>query len=249
MVEDLKSFLENEVITNVPNMVWIVLGIFILIIYFAISKKIRNKRLLETVTKPNRGTKSERDLVLKLLKSGISPDSIFHDLYVRKYSGKFSQIDLVIASEVGIIVIEVKDYSGWIFGNGKHTQWTQVLAYGRDKYRFYNPILQNKKHIEDLRKQSEQFSNLPFYSVVVFYGDCELKDISFVPRGTYIVKANRIFEVFRIIYNNNQPVSYTNKYEIDKVLREAMYNGENPETQTHHIENVKDMLGKHRVFD
>jgi len=66
---------------------------------------------------------------------------------------------------------------------------------------------------------------------------------------SFIVKSNRIFEVLRIIYSNNKSVSYTDKYEISKVLREAMYNGENPETQTQHIENVKDMLGKHRVFD
>ena len=41
---------------------------------------------------------------------------IFHDLYVEKHKGHFSQIDLVVVTEVGIIVFEVKDYSGWIFG-------------------------------------------------------------------------------------------------------------------------------------
>ena len=90
---------------------------------------------------------------------------------------------------------------------------------------------------------------MPFYSIVVFYGNCVMKDVSFVQGGTYIVKAKRIFEVLRIIFKNNEPVRYTNKSEISKVLREAVFNGENPEIQTQHIENVKDMLGKHRVFD
>ena len=30
----------------------------------------------------------------------------------------FHQVDIVIAPPQGIIVIELKDYSGWIFGNG-----------------------------------------------------------------------------------------------------------------------------------
>ena len=78
---------------------------------------------------------------------------IFHDLYVEKHKGYFSQIDLVVVTEVGIIVFEVKDYSGWLFGSGNQSQWTQVLAYGKQKYRFYNPIMQNNKHVTELRKQ------------------------------------------------------------------------------------------------
>ena len=234
---------------NVPTLVLIIFIIYILIFFYVIFDRIRNKNLLETVTKLNRGTKTERDLVLKLLKFGISPEEIFHDLYVRNYNGMFSQIDLVIATNVGIIVIEVKDYSGWIFGNGTHTQWTKVLAYGQEKYRFYNPIMQNNKHIKDLKNQIKQFKDIPFFSVVVFFGDCELKDISFVPGGTFIVKSNRVLEVMNIIMSNNRSARYTDKYEVDRVLREAVQNGENIETKTQHIENIKDMLGRHRVFD
>jgi len=36
-------------------------------------------------------------------------------LYIRKHNGDFAQIDLVVATKVGIIVFEVKDYRGWIF--------------------------------------------------------------------------------------------------------------------------------------
>ena len=63
---------------------------------------------------------------------------------------------------------EVKDYNGWIFGSGYNSQWTQVLAYGNSRYRFYNPIMQNSKHISDLKKQLRQFETIPFYSIIVF---------------------------------------------------------------------------------
>ena len=238
---DFKSYL--------PYVKWIPLIIFLYLCFYTIFRKIRDKKLLETVTKLNRGTRTERDLVLKLLKHGIPPQTIFHDLYVKKNNGEFSQIDLVVAAKSGIIVFEVKDYSGWIFGNGQHREWTQVLAYGQEKYRFYNPIIQNNKHITEIRKKLKQFENIPFYSVVVFYGNCVLKDINFVPDGTFLVKSARIFEVLDIIMSKNKLAPYTDKFEVVKVLKEAVYNGNNKAIQTQHIENVKDMLGKHRIFN
>ncbi len=232
-----------------PYIKWIPLIIFLCLCFYAIYRKIRDKKLLETVTKSNRGTRTERDLVLTLLKYGVHAQAIFHDLYIRKSNGKFSQIDLVVASKTGIIVFEVKDYSGWIFGNGKNREWTQVLAYGQEKYRFYNPILQNNKHIDEIRKKLRQFEYVPFYSVVVFYGNCELKDINFVPEGTFIVKSARILEVMDIILNKKELASYADKFEVVKLLKDAVCNGNSDTIQTQHIENVKDMLGKHRIFN
>ena len=228
---------------------WILIGIISLVVFILLFREIRDKKLLETVTKPNRGTRTERDLVLKLLKNGIPALTIFHDLYVKKHNGNFSQIDLVVATKVGIIVLEVKDYSGWIFGAGHNSQWTQVLAYGKKKYCLYNPIMQNSKHITDLRKQLRQFETVPFYSIVVFYGNCILKDITFVPNGTFLVKSHRVLEVMGAIIKNNNHARYTNKNEIVRILKEAVKNGEDKETQIQHIKNVRDMLGKDKIFD
>ncbi|HYF67819.1 MAG TPA: NERD domain-containing protein [Ohtaekwangia sp.] len=220
-----------------------------LFIGFIIYEKVRDQRLLKSVTNKSRGTKSERDLVLMLIKYGISKQHIFHDLYVEKGEDEFSQTDLVILTKVGIIVFEVKDYSGWIYGNGNQSQWTKVLAYGKQKYLFYNPIRQNNTHISELRRQLYQFENIPFYSVIVFFGDCVLKNINFVPNGTFIVKSKRVLEAVRKILRDNQPYIYSNENEIIWILREAVTNGGNLKNQTHHSENIKDMLGTHRIFD
>jgi len=227
---------------------WLIIGFFV-IISFSIFFKIKERKLLETVTKSYRGTKSEKRLVLKLLKYGISAEDIFHDLYLEKANNNFSQIDLIILSKVGIIVFEVKDYSGWLFGKGNQDKWTQVLAYGRKKYRFYNPIKQNNGHITALRKKLEQFDNVPFYSVIVFFGDCKFKDISFIPQGTFLTYSKRIKDVMNTIINKNVPVNYSNKLEIIKILKEAVNNGENKNVQKKHIENIKDMLGKERIYE
>lgn len=221
---------------------YIILGIFLLLVSYVVYTKLRDKKLLDTVTKTYRGTYSERNLVLKLLKSGIPSQTIFHDLYVKKDSKNYSQIDLVVATKVGILVFEVKDYSGWIFANGS-PKWTQVLAYGKQKYKFYNPIMQNNSHIADLRKQLKQFENIPFYSIIVFYGNCVLKEVGHVPYGTFIIKPGSVRELINDILRKAEPAKYSDKYEIVRVLNEAVKNGESKEIQIQHIENIRNKFG------
>mgnify|MGYP003954410923 FL=1 len=212
------------------------------------NQRKRDRKLIESVTSLCRGTYSERLLILKLLKSQIPSVTIYHDLIIKKDNDKFSQIDLVIVTSQGIIVFEVKDYSGWIFGSGNNTNWTQVLSYGKRKYKFYNPIKQNNNHITELRKTLKQFDKIPFFSVIVFFGDCELKEINYVPKGTYLVKSHRLFEVLNLIKNENEPTEYSNKREVVNKLKELVSLGENVEYQKQHIENIKDMVGKDRIF-
>jgi hypothetical protein len=182
------------------------------------------------------------------LKKGFPSVTIYHDLIIKKDNNGFSQIDLVLVTSEGIIVIEVKDYSGWIYGSGNNTNWTKVLSYGKKKYKFYNPIKQNNNHISELRKTLNQFENIPFFSVIVFFGDCELKEINYVPKGTYLVKSHRVFEVLNLIKNENEPTHYTNKREVVDKLKELVSLGENVEYHKQHIENIKDMVGKERIF-
>lgn len=234
---------------NINTILWICVGLSVLIGLIPLFRRIRDVKLLKTVTSLDRGTKAERDLVLKLLKHRIPAQTIFHDLCIEKHNGEFSQIDVVVATTEGIIVFEVKDYSGWIFGNGNYSHWTKVLAYGKKKYRFYNPIKQNINHIHTLRKQLKQFENIPFYSIIVFYGDCKLKEINYVPEGTFLAKPPRIFEVLKRIRENNEAAPYTNKKEVVRILKQAVNYGENIRNQEKHVENINDMLGKDRIFD
>jgi cytochrome c-type biogenesis protein CcmH/NrfF len=76
MVEDILPYL--------TIIKWIIPCIILLIGSISIFRKLHDKKLLETVTKSNRGTRTERELVLKLLKQGIPSQAIFHDLYIKK---------------------------------------------------------------------------------------------------------------------------------------------------------------------
>ena len=220
----------------------VLVTIIVLILGLVIYTKISNKKLLETVTKSNRGTRSERKLVLKLLKYGIPPQTIFHDLYVEKRKRRYAQIDLVVPTSVGVLVFEVKDYSGWIYGNDS-PRWTQVLAYGREKHRFYNPIMQNSKHIIDLKKKLSQFENIPFFSIIVFYGNSVIKDFGYVPYRTFIIKPWSLNKLISDIFKNSDPAQYTNKREVVNVLKEAVRNGDSPEIRNMHIAHIMNTFG------
>lgn len=227
--------------------------LFILIFCFrTLNKRKRhkeNQELIKTVTTLDRGTNSELWLILKLLKAGIPSETIFHDLIIKKSKNKFSQVDIVLATTEGIVVIEVKDYSGWIFGNGNQTNWTQVMNYGKNKYRFYNPIKQVKSQVLSIKDSLIQFDQIPFFSIIVFYGDCQLKEINYVPENTFIVKPHRILEALNSIKYNNGPAPYKNKQEVVDVLKKAVLDGSNKDYKKMHVDNIKNIVGKHRILD
>lgn len=106
-----------------------------------------------------------------------------HNIYV-PYRGKTSEIDVLLVHEKGLFVIESKNYSGWIFGSAEQQKWTQCLN-KNTKEQFYNPIKQNRTHINAL-SQFLEIDKAKMKSFVVFSERCELKK---VPENTneYII--------------------------------------------------------------
>lgn len=219
----------------------IIVFILVLGVILFLSKNIKNEKLISTATGLHRGNRAERKLVLALLKKGIHPDAIFHDIYLQKRNGKFSQIDAVVATAVGLIVIEVKCYSGRIYGSGNHTYWTQVLAFGREKYRLYNPLFQNRRHIEELRKMSTQFAKIPMFSVIVFYGNCEFFAMDQMPNDTILIKSHEIDKAIDGILQRHPAAQYSNKREIMSVLNKACENGDIIEVHQQHVADIQSM--------
>ncbi len=221
----------------------VVIGV-LLQLRFYLKNNRENLELISSVTDLDRGNHSERTLVLALRKLGIKPGAIFHDLYLKIGNTRYSQIDLVMATSVGLLVFEVKDYSGWIFGDGKSTYWTQVLSFGKEKYRFYNPILQNQRHIEALRKQSIQFSKIPMFSIVLFYGDCEIKRLYYLPKNVFVIYPNELNETIEYITATYPKFNYSNKREVSDVLTAASFNGGNSEIRRAHVDYVRNIKNR-----
>lgn len=188
----------------------------------------RNNKLIEQVTSLYRGERSERRLVLRLLRMGINSRAIFHDLYLQKPNGDYTQIDLAVATSAGLIVFEVKDYGGWIFGNECQRYWTKVLAYGRFKSRFYNPIMQNNGHIKALRSRLPHNPDIPVFSVIVFYGNCVFRNLTYYSTDTYILHPHEVNNVVSELMNRPN-ADFGDKHEIMDVLTQAVRNGNDAE--------------------
>ncbi len=141
--------------------------------------KIRGTQVISPY--PIKLTPGETRLIFKLQKF-FNPSHILADCYFpspNAHGTDMLQIDAIALNQQGIFVFESKDYRGWIYGNGNHRYWTQVLNHGREKHQFYNPIRQNSTHIQALTAFLPSTVNI--FSIIVFSTEATLKDISHIP--------------------------------------------------------------------
>lgn len=122
---------------------------------------------------------------------------VLRNVYVPKDNEETTEIDVVFITQKGIFVLESKNYSGWIFGDEKSFNWTAMLP-NRKKYRFYNPIMQNRTHIKWL----DNFLNddIPLFSIIVFSERCELKKITVDSPDIHVIKRDRLYATIRSIW-------------------------------------------------
>jgi len=113
------------------------------------------------------------------------------NLYLPKQDGTTTEIDLIMISENGIYVFESKNYSGWIFGDEKNRYWAQTLP-RRQKNQFYNPIWQNKGHINALKSVLAMENDLLYKSYIVFSERCTLKRITVTSPNVKVIKRDAV---------------------------------------------------------
>ena len=101
----------------------------------------------------NKGKRGERRVAKALERYAENNGGyIINDVIIPNSNGGTSQIDHVLFCKEGIVVVETKNYGGRLYGRADQQNWTQVLAYGNTKNKMYNPLLQNKTHIYNLKQ-------------------------------------------------------------------------------------------------
>lgn len=161
-----------------------------------------------------------------------------HNCYVPTDSG-YTEIDFILLHETGIYVVESKNFSGWIFGGEQSKYWTQVMAGGKTKNRFFNPVLQNAGHIKALKSFLKDFPDLRFYSLIVFSERCELKKVSCNLPDTYIVKRDALKSVFKHQIKERDKIPEKILYEIGCLLKPHCHM--TAEEKAGHIERINGM--------
>ncbi len=96
-----------------------------------------------------------------------------------EYGDGTTQIDHILITQNGILVIETKHYTGWLFATEKQKKWTQVIY--KVKHRFQNPILQNRKHVLAVQMLLDFIPREQIQGLVVFTGDATFKTV--IPPG------------------------------------------------------------------
>jgi Ca2+/Na+ antiporter len=152
--------------------------------------------------------------------------------------GKTTEIDVIMITNTGIYVIESKNYTGWIFGNSNSKYWT--LTNKRNKFRFLNPIWQNKLHIESLEKMLE-IDNKNFESLIVFGPESVLKKVEILEESIKIICIKDIEQLITKL-NNIKPSIYSNE-EVDAIyLKLRDYKYVDDSVKSSHINQVNEQI-------
>jgi hypothetical protein len=91
--------------------------------------------------------------------------------------------------------------------------------------------------------------SIPVFSIIVFYGDCELKELNYIPNNTFVVKPHRLKDVLTDILETYPEAPFSDKWEIIRLLKNAVERGESVTETQQHISNIENKLGKHRIYD
>ena len=157
----------------------------------------------------------------------------FSNLYITFNNGSTTEIDIVFVTYRGIYVIESKNYNGKIIcDNIEDTNW-RVLYRNGQIYGLYNPILQNKTHINGL-KHAIGVSDNSLIPLVVFGSNADIESIKY----SGVIKVNNLVEYIVNDYKTRDTVFTQNDVEY---LLNAMQNLQNANVikKYSHVKQVK----------
>lgn len=164
---------------------------------------------------------------------------VLKDILINGTNGYSSQIDELVLSEYGLFVIETKNYKGWIFGNEKAENWTQVIY--KEKHTFRNPIKQNWSHIYALKSLLSDYPNIKYHPIVVFSGNATLKSIeSSIP----VIYSNKLNSTIRkLSFEKCLSIDEVNK--IQTILESSELKERNARKE--HIKNIKQNVREKKI--
>ena len=116
-----------------------------------------------------KGAAGERAVARVLNRLG---EAALHDIILPDGRGGLTQIDHLVLTQAGLLVVETKNYAGQVLGRAQDTKWTQRL--GKQSFTFQNPLRQNYLHLQALKAL---MPGVPIQGRVVF------TDAAWFPKG------------------------------------------------------------------
>lgn len=179
------------------------------------------------------GVKQEIEIGELLAKSTLKYKKIYHDLIIAP-GGRSTQIDLVLLCNKGLFVIESKNYRETLISGKEKAKVWQVWT-SRGQKNFYNPLIQNKTHIELLTKAIGK--KIPMQSIIVFPDSTDISSVNF--EG--VCKVSGLFDQI-----NKSKTSLTEQQvaELVKLINEAKGDSSTRQEHLEKVTNIKKNLRK-----
>lgn len=140
-----------------------------------------------------------------------------------------TQVDHLLVSRFGVFVIETKHYNGWLFGRENDKTWTQV--HFRARFKFQNPIFQNRRHVRAVQALLDFLPPEAVRSVVVFSGQAQFK--TEMPEGVVTIGSLKDFPV-----QNAEEVMTLNRMQFCVGRLETARLALSAETDVEHVESL-----------
>jgi hypothetical protein len=118
-----------------------------------------------------------------------------------------TQLDNLLITAKAVYVIEVKNYTGRVYGDVYRDQWYQTIVYlnqrrgryGRryqkthvEKHSFFNPIKQNQIHINALLRNIPIIKLLPIFNLVIFTNQTDLTHLDIQEKMIYVMNRDKL---------------------------------------------------------
>jgi len=164
-----------------------------------------------------KGVEGERKII-KILERIFSKENVIHDSYFRDDELVTTQVDIVAIDTSGIYVIESKNYSSIIKGSSKDKKWVQLFA-GKKYKRFNNPIFQNKRHVDAIKKNLVNFGvpEQAFKSYIVFGDNCKLCVEIDEKCNTEIIQQKELF--YKILEDRSTTLNIITEKQVSEISR------------------------------
>ncbi len=143
-VSEIKSLIDAN-----PNYIYLVALLFVFfcfIIWLFVHILGKNK---ET----NKIKKIVKEMGVDFIQDAALPDGL----------EGFVFIDYLILTPAGILVVDVQNYNGFLFGGAAVNEWTQMI--GHQSYKFNNPIPVNQHHVQSVLTHAD---DVPVRGRIVF---------------------------------------------------------------------------------
>lgn len=170
----------------------------------------------------NSGLRGEKQLY-RVAKKLSGNNIIIRNLPIRYKKGR-SELDLMVISHRGVIIVEVKNHSGTISGSWKSEKWTQKKFYRDGKNsssEMENPIKQMRRQRDIVKSILSASGENVWVDTVLFFSSPNAKLRLNLRENDYVCASSAELYHFLEKYDCGETLSKTHMNKIADILKQA----------------------------